>query len=77
MFHRNKGLLLFAAVGMTGSHGYATLVMPSTLLTNWTVKLVYSPHVVVQMKRSLERIVGVKEKCREIVAEVKKREAEG
>ena len=56
-----------------GSHKLITLVMPSNLLENWRVKMVYSPQVIERLQEYWDDSVESKEMATNIVAEMKNR----
>jgi hypothetical protein len=57
-----------------GSKRFATMVMPSKWLTNWRVKMVYSPHIVSQMKGHWDDSGESKAKAEVLVNSLKERE---
>ncbi len=57
------------------SHRYVMMVMESDRLTNWRVKLIYSPHVIAAMSAYWDGSEKSKEYAEHIVAFMKAKEA--
>ncbi len=50
-----------------GSHQFVTMVIPSKWLTNWRVKIVYSPYLVLQLKEYWNNSQESKEQAEALV----------